>query len=152
MFERMALGVFMRHGAALTFGSGSAAYAAMILSRHFPLLRQCLAALLALGLLLNGMGGSLASEEGRGGAATVVIAGTVVTICQFGDADAGGKAHAGHSCDQCALRLAPALPQVQAVASVIRFPQVVRFRPSQGFFAATRQDRRPVWPRGPPIG
>lgn len=142
----------MRHGAALTFGDGLAAYAAMVLSRHLPLLRQCLAALLALGLLLNGMGGSLASEENRGGTATVVIAGTIVTVCQLGDADAGGKVHGGHSCDQCALRLAPVLPQALAVASIIRFPQIVRRRPPQGFFAAIRQDHRPVWPRGPPIG
>lgn len=142
----------MRHGAALTFGSGSAAYAAMVLSRHLPLLRQCLAALLALGLMLNGMGGSLASEEERGGNATVVIAGTIVTVCQFGDADAGGKAHGGHSCDQCALRLAPALPQVLVVASIVRFPRIVRLRASQDFFATIRQDHRPTWPRGPPTG
>ncbi|QEN90784.1 hypothetical protein FZC33_32800 [Labrys sp. KNU-23] len=123
----------------------------MVLSRRAPLLRQCLAALLALGLLLNGMGGSVAREGGRDAAATVVIAGTVVTVCQFGDGDTGDRAHGGHSCDQCALRLAPTLPPILAVAGIIRFPQALKFLPKQAFLALVQQDRRPVWPRGPPL-
>ncbi|MGO4336005.1 hypothetical protein AB4037_13945 [Labrys sp. KB_33_2] len=148
---RIALRRLMRHGAALTFKRRSAAYAAMVPSRLAPLLRQCLAALLALGLLLNGMGGALALEGGRDGAATVIIAGTVVTICQFGDGDAGDRAHGGHSCDQCALRLAPTLPTILAVASIVRFPQAFKFLPTRAFLALVPQDRRQAWPRGPPL-
>lgn len=140
----------MRHGAALTFRRGSAAYAGMVPPRHLSLLRQCLAALLALGLLLNGMGGSLAAAGSRDGAATVVIAGTLVTVCQFDGGDPGDKVHGGHSCDQCALRLAPTLPPNPAVASLLRFPEAVQFGPRAMLAGPIREDHRPAWPRGPP--
>ncbi|WP_448952667.1 hypothetical protein [Labrys neptuniae] len=123
----------------------------MVRARLIPFVRHCLAALLALGLMLNGMGGALAATAGRPEAATVVIAGMVVTICQFGDGDTGGKQHPGHACDQCALRLAPALPQASALASLIRFPQIFSFGPASRLHVLAALDRRQIWPRGPPI-
>lgn len=124
----------------------------MVPPRLLPLLRQCLAALLALGLLLSGVGGSYAGQADRDRVATVVIAGTLVTICQFDGGDAGNKAHGGHSCDQCALRLAPILPLPFAIASLIRFPEAFRFDPAQMPLAPIQEDYRPAWPRGPPLG
>ncbi len=141
----------LRYTAALTFGGGSDAYARMVRSRHTPLLRLCFAALIAFALMLNGMSRVLAASEGDGAGNTVIIAGTIITLCQFdNDADAKNKAHAGHACDQCALRLAPTLPQVDIALGVVRFPQVLTLRPVSSPEHSAQFAWNAAWPRGPP--
>ncbi|WP_413993459.1 hypothetical protein ACMDCR_16030 [Labrys okinawensis] len=118
---------------------------------HAPLVRFCLAALIAFALMLNGMSRVVASTSDDGAGNTVIIAGTVITLCQYGeDADGNTKSHPGHSCDQCALRLAPLQPQAAVALRIIRFPQVLTLRPSSAARTTNQLGWRAAWPRGPP--
>jgi multisubunit Na+/H+ antiporter MnhG subunit len=123
----------------------------MVRFRHAPLVRFCLAALIALALMLNGMSRVVAATGDDGVGNTVIIAGTVITLCQFGtDGDGKTKSHLGHSCDQCALRLAPLQPQADLIPGIIRFPQVLTLRPAPSTRTSCQLTRNAAWPRGPP--
>ena len=106
---------------------------------------------MALALMLNGMSRVVAATGDDGAGNTVVIAGTVITLCQFGsDADGKTKSHLGHACDQCALRLAPLVPQTEVALDFIRFPQVLALRPSASARPSDERAWSLAWPRGPP--
>jgi hypothetical protein len=123
----------------------------MVLSRHTPLVRILFAALIAATLMLNGMGRVLAATGNDDAGSTVVIAGTVVTLCQFGKpADGGDKIHTGHACDQCALRVVPLLPPPDNTRRLIRFPRILTLRPLLSKIPKARPGLSVVWPRGPP--
>jgi hypothetical protein len=123
----------------------------MVRFNHAPLARFCLVALIAFALMLNGMSRVVAATQDDSAGNTVVIAGTVITLCQFGaDADGKTKSHPGHSCDQCALRLAPLQPQAENILRIIRFPQVLTLRPGSSGRTSGQLSRSSAWPRGPP--
>lgn len=123
----------------------------MVRFRHAPLARFCLAALIALALMLNGMSRVVAATGDDDAGNTVIIAGTVITLCQFGtDADGKAKSHLGHSCDQCALRVAPLQPQADLTLRIIRFPQVLTLRPAPFTRTSGQLAGNAAWPRGPP--
>ncbi|GLS18682.1 hypothetical protein GCM10007874_16990 [Labrys miyagiensis] len=118
---------------------------------HAPLVRLCLAALIALALMLNGMSRVVAATGDDGTGNSVIIAGTVITLCQFGtEADGRTKSHLGHSCDQCALRLAPLQPQADLTLRIIRFPEVLTLRPGSSARTMGQLGSGAAWPRGPP--
>lgn len=124
----------------------------MVLSRHTPLVRVLFAALIAVALMLSGMGRVLAATGSDGAGNTVVIAGTVVTLCQFGKAvDSGGKIHIGHACDQCTLRVVPLLPPPNDTLRLIRFSRTLTLRPLLSKIPKARPGLSVVWPRGPPF-
>jgi hypothetical protein len=124
----------------------------MVLSRHTPFVRFCIAALMALALMLNGMSRVVAATQENGAGNTIIIAGTVVTLCQFGK-DAGGKdkSHLGHACDQCALRLAPLLPTVDTTPALVRFPVLLAVPSLRTSVFPEQSSRATAWPRGPPL-
>jgi hypothetical protein len=124
----------------------------MVLLRHTQLVRFLFAALIGVALMLNGMGRVLATTGNDGAGNTVVIAGTIITLCQFGkDSGAGDKIHSGHACDQCALRFTPLLPPADGIARLTRFPLLLRARPPFFQAAMTRLAVGVIWPRGPPL-
>jgi hypothetical protein len=122
----------------------------MVRPRHAPLSRLCLVALIALALMLNGVSRVLAQVEDGDTGNSIVIAGTIITLCHFGKDDAGSKARFGHSCDQCALRLAPILPQTGVDFGSFRFPHNLVLHPLPPISVARLLDRTLAWPRGPP--
>jgi hypothetical protein len=120
--------------------------------RHAWLLRLFFAALTAFVLMLNGMGSTASAGGGQTSVKFVLIAGTVITLCQYGGADGtGDKAFVVHGCDQCALFAAPTAPPVDLISGIERYP--LNMVPRRLVIPVTeaRLLRLPAWPRGPPV-
>ena len=136
---------------ALTFADTSAAYAVMVRICQATTLRCFFAALIACALLLNGMGAAALANHGAAGNKFVVIAGTHVTLCQFGGGDDKGGPLVLHGCDQCGLCASPALPTVPQDRGVERPARTVILRPAAILAAVHPAPWRVSWPRGPPF-
>jgi hypothetical protein len=136
---------------ALTFGGGFAAYVVMVRICQTTLMRCFFAALIALGLVLNGLGGAAVAKHGEAGNRSVVIAGISVTLCQYGSNDDGkGGPLVLHGCDQCALCTAPTLPPAGSDHRIELSIRMVVLRPAPILAGVKSASWRVSWPRGPP--
>ena len=114
--------------------------------------RLLFAILIGLALMLNGMGQGAMAAVGDSGGRSVIIAGTVIALCQTSADESGkGTPTAVHDCDRCALSVSPALPMAAGFAVIGRTAYfVIQSRPVTTLRAPQRLDRL-AWPRGPPI-
>ena len=133
---------------ALTFGSGSAAYAGMVRICQATPVRCFFAALIAFALVLNGMGSAASADRGKVGESFVVIAGTTVTLCQYD----GGKGNVPvmHGCGHCALCVSPPPLPPPSHHSLDRLARRVVPTVILASDVAKSASWRASWPRGPP--
>lgn len=114
-----------------------------------PSMRRCVAALLAVVLMLTGIGRSLAAVP-TAPASSVVIAGHVIQLCAM-PADEGTDPSGSHrDCDQCPLCAPVILPGSPPAPLVLRIERIIEADAVRFETPDTADPRSPRQSQGPP--